>query len=162
MQNLLLSTVHGSRLYGLSHAGSDFDSFEVYGYDKFRPRHSVKGADDVTTTSYDRFMVYCERGVPQYLEAMFSRVATTDAMPFNRLSYRPSRTATRERYMRTVKAFWLEGWEAESFKKRRHAVRLAVNLRTMEEYGRFNPELTDKEVNYCNDRANDPYTFGVL
>lgn len=167
-RHLLLGTVHGSRLYGLSHANSDYDYFKVYGYDKFKGHQRVKGVDDNLNTSLDRFMRYADKGVPQYLEAMYSRAADFDDMPFNRMLYSPNMTNVRDTYMRTIKAFWLEGWEMESsghkdaFKKRRHAIRLALNLRTMHECGRFDPTLTDAQVNYCNDRANDFYALGIL
>lgn len=165
---LLLRTVHGSRLYNLSHANSDWDWFEIHGWDKFRGKQKISGDDDRTRASYDSFMRYCDKGVPQYLEAMFSRQAEFDAMPFNRLDYRLNLTHVRDTYMRTIKAFWLEGWELEAtdkrnaFKKRRHAIRLALNLRSMHECGTFDPTLTDAQVDYCNDRANDFYALGIL
>lgn len=159
---LLLKTIHGSRLYGLHHEDSDWDWFEIYGYDKFRGKQTIQAGDDRTRTSYDRFMLYAEKAVPQYLEAMWSTKAEFDNMPFDRFSYRPNMTTVRDTYMRTIKAFWIEGWETDSFKKRRHAIRMALNLRQMHECGRFNPTLTDEQIDYCNTRANDFYALGIL
>lgn len=155
MRTLLLGTVHGSRLYGLSHAGSDYDYFAVHGWDKFKGHQRVAGIDDRLNTSYDRFMRYAERGVPQYLEAMWSPAADVDNMPFNRFLFRPTVSQARDTYLRTVKSFWRSGWEEQSFKKRRHALRLMLNLRTMEAYGRFNPTMTAAEIEWANAHAND-------
>lgn len=139
---LLLRTVHGSRLYGLSHALSDYDYFEVYGWNKFRGKQRISDGDDRTRQSYDRFMRYCEKGVPQYLEAMFSRMADVDNFPFNRQEYGVNYVGVRETYMRTIKSFWLAGIEEDSFKKRRHSARLAMNLTEIYHSGRFNPTLS--------------------
>lgn len=150
---LLLRTVHGSRLYGLAHANSDFDTFEVYGWDKGRGRQRVSGKDDLTRTTYDRFMRYCEKGVPQYLEAMFSRMSEVDNFPFDRLGYGIHQANTRNTYLRTVKSFWETGAETDSFKLKRHAMRLILNLRSMQETGRFNPTLNDQEIAWVNEMA---------
>ena len=150
---LLLRTIHGSRLYGLSHANSDWDWFEVKGYGKFRGRQKVAGGLDRTAASYDRFMLYCQKGVPQYLEAMFSRLAEVDNIPFNRLDYGIDRTNVRSTYLRTIKSFWETGMENDDFKRRRHAARLVLNLRSMEECGRFNPTLSPKEILWVNEIA---------
>jgi len=140
---LLLRTIHGSRLYGLSHANSDHDYFEVYGWKKFRGRQRIADGDDRTRQSYDRFMRYCEKGVPQYLEAMFSHRADFDAFPFDRLTeYGVNYVNARDTYERTIKSFWLSGCENNDFKKRRHSARLALNLTSIYHTGRFNPTLT--------------------
>lgn len=151
---LLLKTVVGSHLYGLNHAGSDYDLFEVYGWDKFRGKQKV-GEIDHTRQSYDRFMTYCAKGVPQYLEAMWSRKAEVDEMPFNRFTYRPNLAETRDTYMRTIKNFWLAGWEEDDFKRRRHAVRLWLNLKAMERKGLFDPTLHAGQVLFVNRHANN-------
>ena len=152
--HLLLKTINGSRLYGLSHAHSDYDYFEVYGWDKGRARQRIAGADDRTKAPYDRFMRYCEKGVPQYLEAMFSHKAEFDNMPFDRrLYYHPGMTNARDTYLRTIKSFWLSGVENNDFKKKRHAMRLALNLRDLHMHGRFNPTLTPEQVEWVNYHA---------
>ena len=139
---LLFSTPHGSRLYGLSHAGSDYDRFDVYGWSKFKPRQTITDNEDVTKVSFDKFMQYCDKGVPQYLEAMFSQHETVDLIWYIRNSYRPNMTNVRDTYLRTIKSFWLAGVEDDDFKRRRHAWRLWYNLHSMERRGRFNPTLT--------------------
>lgn len=139
---LLLRTIHGSRLYGLSHAESDYDYFEVYGWNKFRGKQKISGGDDRTRQSYDRFMRYCEKGVPQYLEAMFSRMADIDNFPFNRMEYGINHVNVRDTYLRTIKSFWLAGIEENDFKKKRHSARLSLNYLDMQKTGRFNPTLS--------------------
>lgn len=151
---LLLRTIHGSRLYGLSHSASDYDYFEIYGWKKFRGKQKIADGDDRTRQSYDRFMRYCEKGVPQYLEAMFSRVADVDNMPFDRLSYGIHRTNVRDTYQRTIKSFWMGGVEENDFKRKRHSMRLVLNLRSMEECGTFNPTLNEHEVAWVNHHAS--------
>jgi hypothetical protein len=47
------------------------------------------------------------------------------------------------KYERTIKKF-----AHGPYKKRRHAARLALNLRGLREHGRFNPELTEEEKQY--------------
>lgn len=143
---LLLRTISGSRLYGLSHAGSDEDWIEVYGWDKGRGVQKIKDGQDVTRASFDSFMRYCDKGVPQYLEAMFSPVAEVDEISAFRQSYTPNMTNVRDTYMRTIKSFWMHGIENDDFKRRRHAARLILNLRSMEESGRFTPALTPVEI----------------
>lgn len=159
---LLFSTPHGSRLYGLHHAASDYDRFEVYGWDKGKAKQRIYGSADVTTTSLDRFLRSCDKGVPQYLEAMFSQQATVDHIPYIREKYYPNMTNVRDVYKRTMKAFWMEGTEEGSLKLRRHALRLSLNLEAMENTGRFNPTLTPEEARWCTETAEraTEYPFG--
>lgn len=160
---LLLRTIHGSRLYGLSKPESDYDWFEIYGFDKGRATQRIAGSLDVTKAPYDRFMRYCENGVPQYLEAMFSDVAEYDNMPFDRrLYYHPGMTNVRHTYQRTIKAFWHEGTEQNNFKKKRHAMRLTLNLRELHERGRFNPTLTPAQAAWCDMHARLPVQTEAL
>lgn len=160
---LLFRTIHGSRLYGLSHVDSDYDYFEVYGFDKQRSRQRIAGTDDRTKVSYDKFMLGCEKGVPQFLEAMFSNHADFDNMPFDRrLYYNPGMTKVRDTYMRTIKSFWNSGVEENNFKKKRHAMRLVLNLREMQGNGRFNPTLTPMQALWVNQHAALPEMTEVL
>jgi hypothetical protein len=147
---LIFSTPHGSRLYGLHHADSDYDRFEVYGYDKFKPKQKIVGSDDVTKASLDRFLRYCDKGVPQYLEAMFSQQATVDKIEGIRETYVPNMTNVRDTYKRTIKAFWMDGIENDDFKRRRHAWRLWWNLYEMESNGRFNPTIEEKYIAFID------------
>jgi hypothetical protein len=150
---LLFKTVHGSHLYNLANPGSDLDTFEVHGWQKARARQAIVDGLDRTVTSYDRFMRYCEKGVPQYLEALWSRLATVDNLPFNRFAYQPDLTLARETYRRTVKNFWMAGVEEDSFKKRRHALRLALNWESLERTGLFNPTLNSDQRDFVNEGA---------
>lgn len=150
---MLFRTIVGSRLYGLSHAQSDYDYFEVYGWNKFRGKQKISGEDDRTRQSYDRFMRYCEKGVPQYLEAMFSQMAEVDEMPFNRMTYGVNYVNVRDTYLRTIESFWMAGVEENNFKRKRHSARLALNLTEIYHCGRFNPTLSPEEVVLVNAMA---------
>jgi hypothetical protein len=153
MNTLLLRTTHGSRLYGLNHANSDEDWFEVYGWDKSKSRQKIAGAQDVLRCSLDSFLWNCNRGVPQFLEAMFSTQCEVNEIPFITEAYRPGLDNTRITYKRTIKKLWLKGVEEKKIKFRKHAVRMLLNLNTLEKTGRFNPELTPIEKSvvaiYC-------------
>lgn len=138
----LLETVHGSHLYGLDHYDSDLDTYRVIENQRRTRKHWVRhtvdkeAGTDVTVVDLSTFMHFCEQGVPQALEAMFSPVATVDVIADLRRSYRVG-SAMRATYMRTAKNFALSG---ES-KKRRHALRLLMNLYVAQRTGRFNPVL---------------------
>jgi hypothetical protein len=156
---LIFSTPHGSRLYGLNHTNSDHDRFEVYGYDKFKPKQKIVGTDDVVKSSLDRFLLYCDKGVPQYLEAMFSQMATVDKIEGIRETYVPNMTHVRDTYKRTIKSFWLAGVEDDDFKRRRHAWRLWLNLREMESNGRFDPTLHDFAIEFVTNSADKNHAW---
>ena len=150
---LLFSTPHGSRLYGLHHANSDHDRLEVYGFNKFKPKQRIVGDDDVVKASLDRFLLYCEKGVPQYLEAMFSQKATVNRIEFITETYTPNMARMRDTYFRTIKSFWLYGVENDDHKRRRHALRLVLNLREAQERGRFNPTLSPEDAAWVTEQA---------
>lgn len=157
---LLLRTPHGSRLYGLHHADSDYDWFEVHGWEKSKTKQKITANDDRTRTSFDNFMRYCDKGVPQFLEAMFSQKAEVDNIWFLRQSYVVSLPNVRNVYMRTMKSFWF----GDTFKLRRHALRLLLNLRQMQSTGRFNPTLSLNEIAWVNkmahsDKMPDPFYY---
>lgn len=130
---LLLRTVHGSQLYGTAHAGSDIDIYEVHDY--CDNRQVITKNLDITRVSLSKFLLLCDKGVPQALEAMFSPLATTDVLADYRRAYRPNIPNARETYARTIKNFAL----SDKPKAQRHARRLARNLSDLERYGRFNP-----------------------
>lgn len=153
-RTLIFSTPHGSRLYGLHHVDSDYDRFDVYGWDKFRPKQTIAGSDDVTKASFDRFMLYCDKGVPQYLEAMFSQMATVNEIKGITDTYVPNMTNVNETYNRTIKSFWMFGMENDDYKRRRHAWRLWLNLQDMRQTGRFNPTLQPFEILFVERSAD--------
>lgn len=139
--NELLTTVHGSHLYGLAHAGSDLDTYVVVL--KGRSRQSTDGFNDVTRVPMGRFLYQCSVGVPQALEALWSpfKLVTPEWAPFLE-SFHPDRWLTYDRYQRTIYNFRKSGEE----KKLRHAARLELNLEEFMREGRFNPRLTDEQV----------------
>lgn len=146
MTELLLRTIHGSHLYGLAHEGSDRDWYAVHGEKTTKSRQNIIDNEDTVTVSYDRFLRLCEKGVPQALEAMFSRKALVDTIPFIRASFVATGPVVRSTYERTIKNFWAR----EDRKRRRHALRLTVNYASIVEMGRFNPTLTLEEIEMVN------------
>lgn len=147
-----MQTVHGSKLYGLAHANSDNDSFEVWAGRK--TRQSISGSEDVLRVSWDDFQNGVAKGVPQFLEALYSPYKTVDKMPTLVPGYWP----TVSTYLRTIKSFWLsEGMGPEGFKRRRHSARLAWNLQEFMETGRFNPELSPEGREWC-----EQYALGAI
>ena len=150
MAELLFRTVHGSRLYGTAHADSDYDWFEVYGFEKGRSKQKITGDLDVVRTSLDSFLWSASRGVPQFLEAMFSTQAEVNKIRYITEVFRPGMVETRTTYKRTIKSLWKKGLETDNLKFCRHAVRLHLNLEQMEAGGRFDPTL-DKWGKYYVD-----------
>ncbi len=156
MREVLFTTVHGSKLYGLAHANSDDDFYTVvtkketdsrYGK-QTRARYAkqtIVGDLDTTVVDFGTWVEMCRKGVPQSLEAMFSTMATEDRIADFRASFRVG-TEVYACYFDTIKSFALS--EDEGFKKRRHALRLALNLRDLGRYGRFNPTLSKEDVEY--------------
>ena len=168
MTEVVLSTPHGSRLYGLATPDSDEDSFVVYANAPARRRarfalQEIEGESDVLMTDVSTFFQYARKGVPQYLEAMWSRMCTVDEIAGMRMSFRPDVYATEETYQRTARSFFaradeleLEAWSAHarerfdeheaalarSAKLRRHSYRLCLNLIEMRETGMFDPTTT--------------------
>lgn len=156
---IALTTTHGSRLYGLAHANSDQDTYTIFtdAPDNLRFQ-SIKGADDQFWISLDQFLLLCADGTPQALEAMFSPMATcTPLMAAYRGAYRASLSAMRMKYRRTITNFA----EGDTLKKRRHALRLALNLTDAERFGgRFCPTMTAERATWLTETAsldNDGY-----
>ena len=98
----------------------------------------------------------CRSGVPQALEAMFSQMPVgDDSIADFRRDFRVG-TEVLERYFRTIKSFALA--EDESIKKRRHALRLALNVNELARTGRFNPTLSAEDARYINDYAHKSHS----
>lgn len=137
---VLFKTVHGSRLYGLHHADSNYDYFTVVDRVKKNKKryatHKIVGDYDSVVVDFGTFIQGCASGVPQYLEAMFSTQAEVDMIGAFRASFRTTSEAW-DRYLRTIKSFAMQ----DDFKHKRHALRLALNLRGLRASGRFNPTL---------------------
>lgn len=136
---MLLRTIHGSRLYGLAHADSDIDIYEVHASGMTRQR--INGDIDKMTITLSDFMQQCHSGVPQALEAMFSPLAEPSALDAYRHSYRTDTAAAAHKYRRAI-VHHLDIGKEGTFKRRRHAMRWTLNLTDILTYGRFNPVLT--------------------
>lgn len=137
----VLSTVHGSRLYGMAHSRSDNDTFRVVLQD-IRTRARVDGEKDDVTVGLDTFLERVFSGSHQSVEALFSPVATVH--PHYEDMFRNIRVTGADafaKYRRTIKSFSYGG-----LKQKRHAVRLGFNLRDLRTCGRFDPQLKPQEV----------------
>lgn len=159
-REVLFSTPHGSHLYGLATPTSDNDTYTVVtrlphvahnGTRARYARQTIRGDEDAVVIDLSTFMLLCDKGVPQALEAMFSPVATVDRIPELRAGYRAGNPAPLT-YRRTIANFL----QAEGFKRRRHAFRLALNCATMERYGRFCPVLSADQAEEITTLAGDP------
>lgn len=146
---VLFKTQHGSHLYGLNHADSDEDWYTVvapvkrkrYKYSK----QSIVNGVDSMTVDLPTWLRLCDKGVPQALEAMFAPNPAVDKLTALRYSYRAG-GEVRKTYARTIANFIEEG----SFKRRRHALRLALNLRDLLGSGRFNPVVKPHEKEWMD------------
>ena len=157
----LLLTIHGSHLYGLSHAKSDEDFYRVidsipekneHGHVKKRNGHqSVENNLDDTVFDLKTFMIHAYDGVPQALEAMYSPVATIDVLGAYRAGFRVSVQSMSAKYIHAIEKF-----SQFSFKRRRHALRYALNLQeAISNNGRFNPVLSESDKLMITEMAMD-------
>ena len=141
---VLFKTIHGSKLYGLNHADSDDDYYVVtptrYVSRKINAKQTIIGNDDVVAIDFKSFVTLAHNGVPQALETMFSRASKSDFFEDYRTNYFASDPAVIHTYMRTIKSFSLS--DKHGFKRRRHALRLSLNLEENLYTGRFNPTLS--------------------
>ncbi len=158
-RTILFKTVHGSRLYGLAYAGSDNDFYTVvtkaetdHRFGKqTRARYAkqkIIGNEDSFVVDFGTWIEMCKSGVPQALEAMFSdMVIGNDLIEDYRRSFRAG-SQVFPKYLDTIKSFALA--EDPTTKKRRHALRLALNLNQMAKTGRFNPTLSEEDARYVS------------
>lgn len=102
-----------------------------------RAAQTINGADDITVLTLNEFARHVWKGVPQALEALYSPAADEAPLDAYRHHFYPDTARTAATYRRTIKSFALGG----TVKKRRHALRLAVNLTDLLAYGRFTPAL---------------------
>jgi len=137
---VILTTIHGSHLYGLAREGSDIDLFHVV-KGSGTAKHKVTDQYDVTTVPFDTFMANVFSGSHQSCEALFSKKAWVHP------DYQPLFSGLRvtgadafAKYRRTIHSF-----SYGDDKKRRHAVRLGFSLKGLRESGRFDPELTPNQ-----------------
>lgn len=153
---ILFRTIHGSHLYGLANADSDLDYYTVIprvksNHRKYAKQSIVDGVDSMTV-DFTTWLHYCDEGVPQALEAMFSQVPEVDLLTDFRASYRINTANVVRTYKRTALNFS----RGEKFKQRRHAIRLMLNLNDMLVYGRFNPTLEQEDIDFLNRQMEMP------
>ncbi len=152
MSEIIFTTIHGSRLYGFAHAGSDFDTFTVTDSTSQRVKQSVDGeGNDRAIVGIDRFLSLAVSGSHQSVEALFSPVkewADTDsARKWRTLieSVKIGGPDVFEKYERTIRKF-----SHGDFKRRRHAVRLRLNLDELRMSQRIDRvRLTPAMVSHC-------------
>ena len=148
--SVLLSTPHGSHLYGLATPESDLDFFKVIADNptvkgKYARQKIYEVDDDTydeTVTDMSTFAMYAGKGVPQYLEAMWSPQATGDEIHDWRMAFSPDYYKTQDTYIRTILNFY----EEQTIKKKRHAYRLVLNLLDLRENGIFDPTLDEEHL----------------
>lgn len=153
MKPLIFSTIHGSHLYGLSHADSDTDYYFVYEGTGKDLKQSVDGKIDTVRGDLPAFLTRALSGSHQSLEALFSHQKVYE--PGMREKWGPfiesllvTGSEVFAKYERTIKKFCYGG-----FKRRRHAVRLSFNLTDLRESGRFDPEMSLTQVRYADKMA---------
>jgi hypothetical protein len=151
-KTVLFKTVHGSRLYGLNHADSDEDFYTVV--DKVRTarakfaRQTILDNEDTMMVDFGTWLGQCVNGVPQALEAMFSNMPLVDNLGAFRAGYRVS-TGAHERYLRTITSFCM----TQDPKRKRHGLRVALNMFDMRASGRFDPTMTPNEIDWATEYA---------
>lgn len=149
--DIVFRTVHGSHLYGLAHAGSDMDSYVVKATDT-RMRQRTDGVTDVVSVGWKQLLLRAAGGSHQSVEAVFSPVKE---WPNPDHELRPIIEGLRvtgadafAKYERTIKKFAFG-----TFKQRRHAARLTVNLIQLRRDGTCNPRLTERQLLNVNEAA---------
>lgn len=163
MVHVLLSTIHGSHLYGTHRPDSDHDTYQVVLSGRTRQRQ--RGVDDAMTITLEDFSRQVAIGVPQALEALWSPVAQVDPTwgPWF-AGLRPGLPAAIDRHRRTALSFGLydggrhgRGLErartSEKIKLRRHALRLAHNLYHLASHGWYDPVLAPEQVRQLDELA---------
>lgn len=149
---IIFSTIHGSRLYGFAHEGSDYDRFTVV-EGKARARQHTNGDDDHVTMGLSTFLELANSGSHQSVEALFSKLKEWG--PAGEM-YAPMLSQMRvcgpyvnAKYSRTIKAFCFG-----DFKRRRHAVRLKMNQNELARTGQIrNVTLSPTKVNVATQLA---------
>lgn len=151
----LFKTIHGSHLYGLAHESSDTDYYVVVSNQKKKrirfAKQSIIDGIDTMTVDWGTWINQCQLGVPQALEAMFSHRPEFEASGIRefRSAFRCGSTM-RATYRRTIDNFL----EASDAKRKRHGLRLALNLRDGLRYGYFNPTLSSRQAIWVTYHAN--------
>lgn len=157
---LLFRSYAGSILHGLATSSSDIDIFEVYSegfgipsssHELKREIQTIKGKDDVTKITLSRFMQRSMEGSHQCLDAMFSSIPEVDKISALRKSFYCGNN-TVETFRRSIREMAFQ----KVPKKRRHAVRVTLNLIQIMERGRYEPQLTDEEKKFTDEISRLP------
>lgn len=146
--SVVLRSIAGSHLYGLSRPDSDLDYYEVrsdsekflYGKQRKATQSIVDGID-VTAVSLSHFMDLALSGSHQALDAMFSEKTEIDEITALRQSFRVG-SAVLIPYSRIIRKFM----EQAGPRKQKHAARIAYNLQEMLERQRFSPTLSPEKA----------------
>lgn len=148
--DIVLSTVHGSHLYGLAHPGSDLDLYVVV-HEQAHPTQQITDGADVTVIGLKGFLEQATKGVPQSLEALYSPVANYDAAwePFLR-SWVSGGPQVLHTFDRTIAAFRKV---RVTPKRLVHAERIAIERDQLVRYCRLFPRLSNAERERILSRA---------
>lgn len=156
---ILFKTIHGSHLYGLSTPSSDTDYYVVVsGKNRNLNRQTIVDGIDTNVVCFDSFLRLATKGVPQALEAMFSREPEIDHIGFLRSSFFATGPTVRDTYRRTIKNFW----KGTDLKRKRHALRLCLNYSQLQRTGQFNPRLSENEIHLISDLCRQDGGLDVL
>lgn len=140
--NVHLATLHGSRLYGLAHEGSDTDYYIVADFGYHRALQEAQNGVDVRLVPLRLFMQQIADGNPMALEALWSPSAVKSlTLEEVSRSFRVGQGRAQHGARTFIDMFIGEGRNPERMKNRRHVLRLAVQLRQAMEEGRFDPVL---------------------
>lgn len=146
---VIFSTVHGSRLYGLDHEGSDHDTLVVSTSRARKSSHSKVGDEDRVEIGIYHFIELATGGRHQAVEALFSPVKEWGPVADR---WRPMLEGMRiggatafETYRRLV----IKYAHMDTVKMRRHAVRLAWNLGELRKQGYIEVRLMEHRALYA-------------
>ena len=149
----IFTTIAGSRLYGFDRKDSDYDTYTVTDSTNLKARQTVNGPYDLVRVGFNGFLIKALGGSHQSVEAMMSPLKEWNE---EYLYLKPfvdnmvvCGSAVYQKYERTIKKFCYG-----DFKKRRHAVRLSLNLEDLRSVGRFNPIMSEIDIDLCNTLAD--------
>jgi predicted nucleotidyltransferase len=173
----ILTSYHGSHLYGMATPKSDVDIYTVYEFinQRYRPHlrkqakqtisEKDKELEDKMVVSWDRFSDFCIKGVPQACEVLFSH-------PENWIEFHPDWLVLSEslkkrvtnrfniyQVLNTYKKTAYNFAATDDFKKNRHAMRLCINAKELLNTGVMNPTLDDYLVTSLTSYAMLPYEY---
>ena len=150
----IFGTPHGSHLYGLAHERSDRDYYFVYSNDHVfangeegqRIYSYGDRPEDYVRVRLEKFLGLLRKGVPQAVEALFSRQKEWYSPEWQPMleGIRITSGEQFHTYERTIRSF-AQGDE----KRRTHAARLYCNLRELRGTGRLaSSRLTPEQIAY--------------